>query len=51
MPAMKATGLLVSYKLNIADSCYHDMGFVGDCWMGQSKDSSLNQAITKQCSD
>lgn len=51
MPAIKATGFLVTYKQNIADSCYPDMGFVGDCWMGQSKTSSLNHTIIKHHSD
>lgn len=51
MPAIKATGFLVIYKQNIADSCYPDMGFVGDCWMGQSKTSSLNHTIIKHHSD
>lgn len=39
---------MLAVNLNIADSSYPSLGFMGDCFMRQSKTSSLALAIIKQ---
>lgn len=41
-------GIMLAVKLKIADSSYPNLGFMGDCFMRQSKTSSLALAIIKQ---